>query len=75
MDRSDPLYFQFLECEPGAVQLVDGDSQNEGRIEVCEGGVWGTVCDDTWDNNDAIVMCRQLGYNSTCKYIVKLVTS
>ena len=34
----------------------------EGRVEVCVGGVWGSVCSHFWNFNDALVVCRQLGY-------------
>lgn len=57
-------------CNEGAVRLANGTVEQEGRLEICVNGVWGSVCDYYWDQSDAYVACKQLGYsNAGMEYI------
>ena len=49
------------DCNDGALRLMGGDNPLEGRVEICINNAWGTICDSTFDQDDADVICRQLG--------------
>lgn len=68
------IYFQFwfLTIETGtciewAVRVADGLVLGDGFVEICRNNVWTTVDSSQWDYSEAMVTCRNQGYNDTCK--------
>ena len=50
-------------CATG-LRLMGGNTVYEGRVEICQNNEWGTVCDNSWGQAEATVVCRQLGYST-----------
>lgn len=67
----------YSECSSGSVRLAGSDSTNEGRLEVCINDQWGTVCDDSWDERGANLVCRMINDDS-CEcyhmYLMRICT-
>ena len=60
------------QCKENTVRL-NGGSNYYGRVQFCTGGEWGTICTNYWDDKDASVVCRQLGfspYGKCLKYLI-----
>ena len=52
------------DCIDGTVRLVNGSVDGiEGRVEVCANRTWSTVLGSNWGDEEATVLCRQLGYS------------
>ena len=49
-------------CSNGQLRLIDGLVDQEGRLEVCVGGVWGGICGSLFGQSDAYIACKELGY-------------
>ena len=72
------IYYSIMHagnCSDGAIRLMNGRDQYEGRVEVCFSGLWGTVCDNHWDTTEAEVVCTQLGLLDSKRKSVVVITA
>ena len=56
-------YVLCITCTGLPIRLTNGRNEKEGRVEIYWNNQWCTVCDDLWDDIDATVICKQLGYS------------
>ena len=47
--------------------------EGSGRVEMCFGDQWGTVCDDAiiFDRNAPSIICRQLGFPGEGNFVIR----
>ena len=65
----------IVESSPGdgALRLMNGTRENEGRVEVFLNNVWGTVCGlkTQFSKGAADVLCRRLGYQTWNRIVLR----
>ena len=59
-------------CTQGELRLMGGANLLEGRVEICINNAWGTICDNRFRMEEAMVICRQLGHSEGMLYSSKM---
>ena len=53
-------------CHVDDIRLTGtGSSVSRGNVELCINNHFNAICGNVWSSNDAKVVCRQLGFNSS----------
>ena len=69
--NSSGINTPMSDCNDGDIRLEGGQTEYEGRVEMCLNKAWGTVCSNYnfltqsswyWDSRESNVVCRQLGH-------------
>ena len=63
MGDCDFFNFTYIKTLTEFPVRLGGNKSNEGLVEVFYGGLWGSVRPENWDLKDALVFCRQLGFD------------
>ena len=63
-------------CTDGELRLIGSGTTNQGRLELCMNGAWGSVCDSegVFTKDEAKVACRQLGKLQVEGWVLKNFT-
>ena len=58
-----PCYDGDILLANSTYSYYNGSNVYGGRLEVCYNGVYHPVCDEEWTDNDAAVVCNNMGYS------------
>ena len=60
-------YNTSVYCDDGELRLDEGETEWEGRLEMCYNERWGTVSSEGWTDINTQVVCNDFGYDVSGK--------
>ena len=69
------IFILTIDPSQGDVRLIGSTDSSKGIVEVYTDYYgWSTLCTDDWDDTDATVVCKSLGFAGGKKETTRLVT-